>query len=101
MTNPQPVSDIVVDPLDPTRRRLLSRDLKAEDLLLPVVREGKVVRDSETLTEIRQRVQQQLSQFHTSIRRHTAPHQYPVGLEQELHEFKTAEILRARHPHPM
>ena len=35
--NPQPVSDIVVDPLDPTRRRLLSRDLRAEDLLIPVV----------------------------------------------------------------
>ncbi|MCA9020710.1 MAG: nicotinate phosphoribosyltransferase, partial [Planctomycetaceae bacterium] len=98
--NPQPVSDIVVDPLDPTRRRLLSRDLKAEDLLLPVVREGKVVRENETLTEIRQRVQQQLSQFHNGVRRHTAPHQYPVGLEQDLHEFKTAEILRARHPHP-
>ena len=99
--NPQPVSDIVVDPLDPTRRRLLSRDLRAEDLLIPVVRSGKVVRDCESLPEMRERVQQQLSQFHTSIRRHTAPHQYPVGLEQELHEFKTAEILRARHPHPM
>ena len=99
--NPQPVSDIVVDPLDPTRRRLLSRDLKAEDLLIPVVRSGKAVKDCESLTEIRQRVQLQLSQFHTSIRRHTAPHQYPVGLEQELHEFKTAEILRARHHHPL
>ncbi len=91
-----PNEAIMVDPLDPTRRRRLGGDLTADDLLVPVARAGDLVRPHEELSAIRARARQQLSMFHAGVRRHTNPHQYPVGLEQTLHELKTNLILKAR-----
>lgn len=88
--------NVMVDPLDPTRRRKLGSNLVGTDLLVPVVRNGGVVYQGEPLTTIRERVQQQLNLFHAGVRRHVTPHQYPVGLELELHNLKTEWILRAR-----
>ena len=87
---------IIVDPMDHTRQRRLGGDLEADDLLIPVAREGKLVAPGEDLETIRARAQQQLSLFHSGVRRHANPHQYPVGLEKSLHDLKTNLILKAR-----
>jgi nicotinate phosphoribosyltransferase len=87
---------IMVDPLDSTRRRRLGGELAADDLLIPVVRAGHVVGPREELVAIRARAGQQLGMFHAGVRRHMNPHQYPVGLEQSLHDLKTNLILDAR-----
>jgi nicotinate phosphoribosyltransferase len=92
----EPNEAIMVDPLDNTRRRRLGGDLESDDLLVPVVCGGNVVHQQEELSTIRTRARQQLELFHAGVRRHTNPHQYPVGLEQSLHDLKTNLILKAR-----
>lgn len=92
----EPDDPVIVDPLDPTRRRRLDENLDATDLLVPVARDGDVVHESEHLDTIRVRAKRQLSMLHAGVRRHVNPHEYPVGLEQSLHELKTELILRAR-----
>ncbi|MCB9938677.1 MAG: nicotinate phosphoribosyltransferase [Planctomycetaceae bacterium] len=92
----EPETAVIVDPLDTTRRLLLGDDLSSANLLMPVVRDGTVVQVPEDLATIRARAKYQLSLFHTGIRRHLNPHEYPVGLEQSLHNRKTQLILKAR-----
>ncbi|QDV52628.1 nicotinate phosphoribosyltransferase [Gimesia fumaroli] len=87
---------VMVDLLDPTQRRPLGGDLKAVNLLVPVVRNGDIVYRHESLSIIRERVEQQLALFHVGVRRHENPQAYPVGLEEQLHELKTEWIHRAR-----
>ncbi|HOY66483.1 MAG TPA: nicotinate phosphoribosyltransferase [Candidatus Ozemobacteraceae bacterium] len=91
-----PNEPLMVDPLDPTRRRKLGRDLSSEDLLKPAFRNGSIVLDSEPLERSRERTAGQLAGFHGGIKRFVNPHRYPVGLELGLHELKTDLILKAR-----
>ena len=91
-----PQDPTMVDPLDPTRRREISADVRYEDLLLPVVRNGVRVYDSPTLTEIRSHRTKQISLFHPSIKRFVNPHQHPVGLESNLAARRTRMVLAAR-----
>jgi nicotinate phosphoribosyltransferase len=87
---------IAVDPLDFTRRKRMPAESPYEDLLVPIYRGGEMIYDAPPLAAIRERTRQQLSLFHGGIKRFTNPHQYPVGLEQGLHERKTELILQAR-----
>ena len=91
-----PDEPVMVDPLDPTRRRKLGRDLKSEDLLQPAFRNGNILFDREPLETARRRTHDQLAGFHGGIKRFVNPHRYPVGLELGLHELKTNLILKAR-----
>ncbi len=86
----------IVDPTDATRRKHFSEYTKYEDLLVPVLRRGKLVYDLPSLDSIRTRAQRQLAKLHPGIKRFDNPHQYPSGLELTLHEFKTELILRAK-----
>lgn len=87
----------IVDPLDPTHRREVIEASASEDLLVPVMREGQIVCASPALPEIRDRAAKQLAMFHSGIRRLVNPHNYPVGLEENLHKLKNRLILEARH----
>jgi nicotinate phosphoribosyltransferase len=87
---------VIVDPLDPTRRKRIATTTPSEELLVPVFRGGRPVYRSPTLGEIRARAQKQLDCLHPGIRRFVNPHQYPVGLEVGLHELKTRLVLEAR-----
>ena len=86
----------IVDPADATRRKHFSPGTKYEDLLVPILRRGKLVYDLPALKDIRARAQQQLAFLHPGIKRLENPHQYPAGLELSLHELKTELILRAK-----
>lgn len=86
----------MVDPLDPTRRKLFPDSARFEELLVPVIRGGRPVWRAPPLAEVRARVQDQLSRFHAGIKRFANPHRYPVGLEQGLHQTKTRLVLQAR-----
>lgn len=85
----------IVDPLDATRRRRIDAPTH-DDLLVPVFRAGRPVYEAPPIEASRERAAQQLARFHAGIKRFVNPHQYPVGLEQGLHELKTELILRAR-----
>jgi nicotinate phosphoribosyltransferase len=86
----------MVDPMDLTRRKQITTGTGHEDLLVPVFRHGTLIYRAPSIDESKQRVQEQLSRFHSGIKRFVNPHQYPVGLEQHLHELRTKLILQAR-----
>jgi nicotinate phosphoribosyltransferase len=89
-------SGVIVDPLDPTRRKRFGSGGPAEDLLLPLVRQGRGVASRPTLTEARERRASDLRRLHPGVTRFLNPHQYPVGLELGLHNIKTEMILKLR-----
>ncbi len=97
-TEQTPGSDIstMIDPMDFTKRRNLSNLWQYEDLLIPILRKGKLVYELPALESIRQRVHEQLPRFHEGIKRFVNPHVYHVGLEKGLYDFKTNLILELR-----
>lgn len=96
LSRPVPEQFAIVDPLDPTRRKYFALDTPSDDLLVPICREGHIVYEPPPLTETRERSRKQLDCFHPGIKRFTNPHQYPVGLEQSLHDLKTRLVLETR-----
>ncbi len=91
-----PAEPVIVDPVDPTRRKRVSPETPGTDLLEPILRAGRVVYDPPLLTEIRARASEQVSRLHPGIKRFVNPHQYPVGLSAELYQLKTRLVLEAR-----
>ncbi|BDG02578.1 nicotinate phosphoribosyltransferase [Anaeromyxobacter oryzae] len=91
-----PASAMIVDPLDPTRRREIPADTPGEDLLVPVFRRGRRVYDPPPLDAIRARTAAQLAGFHAGVKRFVNPHQFPVGLERRLYDLRTQLVLEAR-----
>jgi len=86
----------IVDPLDMTRRKRITRDAEYADLLVPVLRGGKSVYDAPPLAMTRERALSQVALLPPGVTRLLNPHVYPVGLEPSLHELKTRLILEAR-----
>ncbi len=86
----------LIDAMDLTRRKHVTKDLEHEDLLVPVFRGGRQVLELPSLEAARERAATQLARFHAGIKRFVYPHQYPVGLEENLFELKTRLVLAAR-----
>jgi nicotinate phosphoribosyltransferase len=86
----------MVDPLDPTRQRVLSPELRHEDLLIPVVRGGKRIDKGPNVHEIREHAKRELAQLDPAVQRLVNPHEYPVGLSTELYTERVRLIQRAR-----
>jgi nicotinate phosphoribosyltransferase len=86
----------MVDPFDPTRRKVFPAEAQQEDLLVPAMRQGKRTHATPDLREIQARGKAQLARFHAGIKRFVFPHQYPVGLERGLQELRTKLVLEAR-----
>jgi len=87
---------VIVDPLDPTRRKRMGANLESEDLLIPVFRNGKLIYEIPPLEETRERVRVQLGSLNEGHKRFLHPHEYPVGLSPALHELRLRLILEAR-----
>jgi nicotinate phosphoribosyltransferase len=87
---------VIVDPLDITRRKIIAKRTPFKDLLVPIFRQGEPVYEPPKLEQIRDHRKAQLASFHSGVKRFVNPHQYPVGLEQRLHDLKTQLILEAR-----
>jgi nicotinate phosphoribosyltransferase len=45
---------------------------------------------------MREHALSQIGRISSGVKRFLNPHQYPVGLEQSLHELKTRLVLEAR-----
>jgi nicotinate phosphoribosyltransferase len=86
----------MVDPLDPTRQRVLSPELIHEDLLIPVVRAGKRVDPAPNLHQIQEHARRELAQLDPAVQRLVNPHEYPVGLSAELYTERVRLIQHAR-----
>lgn len=95
-----PGEPVIVDPLDPTRRKLVPRDATAEDLLVPVMRSGRRCQEPSSAAQARARATQQLARLHSSIRRFVNPHEYPAGLSADLHDRRTRLVMALRAGEP-
>ncbi len=91
-----PSERVVVDPADPTRRKVIGTEVAHEDLLVKIFHQGRRVYDPPPLADTRKRAAAQLESLHPAIRRLVNPHEYPAGLEKNLHELKTRLILKMR-----
>jgi len=88
----------MVDPEDPLRCTQYSPATVAEELLVPVFREGRLVYGLPALSESRERARTQLDELDQSHKRFLNPHTYKVGLERGLSERRLALIAQARVP---
>jgi nicotinate phosphoribosyltransferase len=86
----------IVDIFDVSRRTPVPADADFTDLLVPVMRGGKIVRDPPALQAIREHALNELSRFPAGVKRFLNPHEYPVGLEPSLHALKTDMVQSAR-----
>jgi nicotinate phosphoribosyltransferase len=77
-----------IDPFDPTLSKTFSSEMNYQDLLIPVMRQGKIVYSSPSLAEIQQKTVSELGQLHPAMRRFLNPQPYFVGLEKTLCETK-------------
>jgi len=75
---------------------LLPADTPYQDLLIPVLRKGEPVIDLPSLTQIRKRVQTQLTHCPAAIKRLDTPDVYPVSLDIALYQLKQALIKQIR-----
>jgi len=89
---------MMVDANDPTRRKTMPEGADSSDLLLPVMRGGKLVALPEGLQAARDRATSALEKLHPTVRRFMHPHEYPVGTDIGLHELRDRMILDARQP---
>ncbi|MBP7861652.1 nicotinate phosphoribosyltransferase [bacterium] len=94
----EPETRTIVDPVDFTRRKKISSNTEYIDLLVPIMRDGKLIEQNTnvSLFQTRNYVSDQLASLHPGNKRLLNPHQYPVGLEKSLHELKTEIILQQR-----
>jgi nicotinate phosphoribosyltransferase len=82
----------MIDPLDPTKIRKIETDISYQDLLVPVMRQGKIIYDPPPLAQMRAKTMAELSLFHPAIRRFLYPQPYFTGLEKSLHDLKISMI---------
>jgi nicotinate phosphoribosyltransferase len=66
------------------------------DLLVPILRAGKVVYETPSMEELRENARKQLNCTPPEILRLKDPVAYNIGLERSLHELRSKLIARAR-----
>ena len=86
----------IICPWNLLKRRQVDGEDAVEELLQPVLRDGDRVTPAPSLEAIRERVRSQLDALHPTIRRLLNPHEYPVGLEERVHERRTDLALAVK-----
>jgi nicotinate phosphoribosyltransferase len=87
---------VIIDPLDPTRRKRMGPEAEHEELLVPVFEKGRLIYEPPSVGQAQARVRAQLDSFGDGVKRFMNPHKYPVGLESALFALKTELVLKAR-----
>jgi nicotinate phosphoribosyltransferase len=91
-----PPPTTAVDVGDPGRPWQAGDGAAGTDVLVPILRSGKVVREPERLADCQARCREQLAQLPSPMKRFLNPKPYFVGLAQDLHETKLRLITKAR-----
>jgi nicotinate phosphoribosyltransferase len=91
-----PDNCLMIDMFDSTHRKKIPQKYQYEELLISVFKNNKIKYKIPPIAQSRQRTFDQLNLFHPAIRRFLNPHSYPVGLEKNLYDLRTALILKAR-----
>lgn len=85
-----------LDPFDPAHIQKTEKEMHYQDLLVPVMRKGKVIYRSPSLVDIRRKTIQELERFPSTIRRFLNPERYFVGMEKTLYDMKMKLIRELR-----
>lgn len=85
-----------IDPLDPSRMEEPKSGMHYQDLLIPVMRQGKKVYQSPSLKVMQRKTMEELDQFPQTMRRFLNPEPYFVGIEKKLYEVKMQLIRDLR-----
>jgi nicotinate phosphoribosyltransferase len=81
---PEPSAEIeVFDPLTDLPKTIRTCD-RYEDLLRPAVRDGRVIRDADSISVLQDRVAREVTSLPESARRLDEAHGPPIGLERRL-----------------
>ncbi|MCL2491382.1 MAG: nicotinate phosphoribosyltransferase [Coriobacteriia bacterium] len=78
----------MVDPADVTRRKGFALGTPYKDLLVPVMRDGKLSGPRPTLNDARRRLAKDMARLDDSHKRFLRPHTYPVGIEESLNDAR-------------
>jgi nicotinate phosphoribosyltransferase len=87
---------LIIDPIDPTKRKKVNMEWESEILLKPIFQAGQKVYERPDIHRIREKTKANLNRFDKAHKRLTNPHIYPVGLESSLHELRTSLVLQAK-----
>jgi len=90
----------LVDPLDPTREKVLSNAYEHIDLLEKIFEGGEKRYTPPPLEEVRKNTLNNLDRFHRGIKRLLNPHQYVVGMERNIYKKKVELIKEIRRKLP-
>jgi nicotinate phosphoribosyltransferase len=88
--------EVMIDPADFTKRKVMQAEWASEELLVPVFRKGRCVYEKPELDQTRRRVKEELAMLHPTIRRFENPHSYPVGLEEKLFQLRAEQVLKMK-----
>ena len=91
---------IAIDPANELRRKIFPPGASAEDLLVPIFRGGRRVYEPPPLSASRERTLAQLRLLDPTHKRLLNPHEYPAGLEANLHELRRTLIRQVRTKSP-
>jgi len=91
-----PENILIIDILDPTRRKKIPLGTESEELLKSIFKKGKLIYKIPNIDISRDRTAKQLKLFHPAIRRFLNPHLYPIGLEKNLFELRMGLILKMK-----
>ena len=92
-----PQECVGVDPMDDTHRKRYAAQLKRERMLVPFVRDGRVVAPQiADVHDAKRRCGEQMAKLDNSIKRFLNPHRYPAGIEKGLFESRTRMIRELR-----
>lgn len=83
-------------PFDPSLSEKIPENGSYQDLLIPMVREGKCIYQTPSLFEIRKKAAFELSRFPPGMRRFLYPQPYFVGLEESLQQEKLTLMRKLR-----
>ena len=86
----------IVDPAEFLRHTTLPAGTAYQDLLVPLIRNGKLISKMPPLADSRAHCIAQLASLDPSIKRLANPHNYPAGLEAGLFQKKIDLIHRTR-----
>jgi nicotinate phosphoribosyltransferase len=86
----------IIDPADFTKRKEILPQWESEDLLVPVFRAGRCVYQRPALDEIKRKARNELALLHPTIKRFENPHNYPVGLEENLFQTRAEMVLKMK-----
>lgn len=87
---------VIVDAKDANRRKSIPAGATGSDLLIPVMRAGKVVIEKERIDDTRARTHRELNRLHPTVKRLMNPHEHPVGLDIGLNELRDQMIREVR-----